>query len=344
MPVKLNDVYVDALKRVKYQPAAIANLSLRVLAWVLCAVRPLHIEELQHALAVETGDRKIDLEGLTDAAVIISCCCGLVFLNPRDKTVQFVHLTVQQYLNSFRSTWIPNADNDVAADCLTYLNFEAFWRNPCEEDEELETRLEDYPFLSYAATNWGYHVQSGTQEKLQGLVKELLASNARLAVPVQVVDIMQLRYRSRAQRYRHGVTDVQIAATFGLRDLVELLVDGGADIEARNSADETALYLGVAGGHEAVVKLLIEKGANVNAKAGTTVAYYKWATFSGCEKLVRMIISNGATIDEQGGRSGNALQATASRGPKGVVQLLLDKGVDANAQGGPHGNALRAAA
>jgi ankyrin repeat protein len=343
LPVKLNDIYIDALNRIKRQPAAIYNVAIQVLAWVLCAVRPLHIKELQHAIAVEPGDQDMDVEGLTDAAVIVSSCCGLVFVNPLDSTVQFVHLTVQEYLSSFRNTWLPRAEHDVGRNCLTYLSFDEFSTGTCDRDEDFTARLETYPFLTYAAENWGYHVQGHMEKELQELILGFLENGAGLASSVQVMDIVKLRYRNHAQRYRRHVTDLQMAAAFGLQEIGKILLEEGADLDARNSSQETALYLGAADNHEAVVTLLLDKGAHVNAQGGEHGSILQVAAFKGHGGLVRTLISCGAMINEQCGRSGNALQAAASRGHENIVKLLLDRGAKVNVQGGPYGTALRAA-
>jgi hypothetical protein len=47
---------------------------------------------------------------------------------------------------------------------------------------------------------------------------------------------------------------------------VRLLVERGADVNAKDKYGSTALYQADKGGHEAVVRLLVERGADVNAK------------------------------------------------------------------------------
>jgi ankyrin repeat protein len=48
--------------------------------------------------------------------------------------------------------------------------------------------------------------------------------------------------------------------------VVKLLLEKGAELEAKDSAGHTPLWLTVGKGHEAVVKLLLEKGAELEAK------------------------------------------------------------------------------
>jgi len=57
-----------------------------------------------------------------------------------------------------------------------------------------------------------------------------------------------------------------IAAMEGHTETVKILVDGGADVNARNRGDNTALMIAVKTGHTDTVKVLIKAGADVNAK------------------------------------------------------------------------------
>ena len=60
-----------------------------------------------------------------------------------------------------------------------------------------------------------------------------------------------------------------------LADVVEMLLDAGADVDAKDKKGWTALICAAHWDHLAAVKLLVEKGANVNAKidGGKTARY-----------------------------------------------------------------------
>ena len=57
------------------------------------------------------------------------------------------------------------------------------------------------------------------------------------------------------------MTGLHLAAYFGIKDVVKLLLDKGAKLETKDKDDRTPLLYAAANGHEAVVKLLREKGA-----------------------------------------------------------------------------------
>jgi ankyrin repeat protein len=74
-----------------------------------------------------------------------------------------------------------------------------------------------------------------------------------------------------------------------------------------------------------VVKMLLDKGADVNALSDTCDTALRAASSEGHEQLVELLLDKGANVNAQGGHHGNALQAALERGHKAVVQLLLER-------------------
>lgn len=59
---------------------------------------------------------------------------------------------------------------------------------------------------------------------------------------------------------------MSLAAVRGYEPIVKLLIEGGADLEAKDESSRTPLHHAAMYGHEAVVKLLLERGAKVDAE------------------------------------------------------------------------------
>ncbi|RPB06525.1 hypothetical protein P167DRAFT_497519, partial [Morchella conica CCBAS932] len=59
------------------------------------------------------------------------------------------------------------------------------------------------------------------------------------------------------------------AAESGNRELLTALLERGADIKARDSRNESALFRAVRGGHLEIVKLLLDSGASISGNFGT---------------------------------------------------------------------------
>ena len=95
------------------------------------------------------------------------------------------------------------------------------------------------------------------------------------------------------KRTPYGTTPLIRAVDAGFKDIVELLIAKGANVNAKDNWDWTPLHSAVYG-HNEIVELLIAKGANVNArdKAGRTPLWY--AQDEGHTKIVELLRKHGA--------------------------------------------------
>lgn len=97
----------------------------------------------------------------------------------------------------------------------------------------------------------------------------------------------------------YGITPlmraIQRQSLYGI-DIVNFLLDKGADINAQTPTGETALTVASGNGYKDVVKLLINRGANVNIKGGrSNVTPIKVARERGHEDIVTLLKNYGAT-------------------------------------------------
>lgn len=60
---------------------------------------------------------------------------------------------------------------------------------------------------------------------------------------------------------RNGATPLMVAAFEGHEDVVRILLEAGADVNAKDAEGNTALSLATTRGHQDVIKLLKAKGA-----------------------------------------------------------------------------------
>lgn len=144
------------------------------------------------------------------------------------------------------------------------------------------------------------------------------------------------------QRDRRGATPLMQAAAFGTAETVKTLIDAGADVNARNSFDATALVWAAA--DFAKVSMLVEKGADVNSrtKLGRTPLMVA-SSCDGCSEIVRYLLTKGANAKAADGRGKTVLQIAAESGDGASVRLLLAAGADASAQDQGGGTALMGA-
>jgi ankyrin repeat protein len=136
-----------------------------------------------------------------------------------------------------------------------------------------------------------------------------------------------------------GSTALHHAAGFGPIDNLQLLVDRGADVNAKNRNGSTPLHWAVH--DEAKVRLLLSKGANVNAKQGVgRTPLYLAAMLGNGVPTMRLLLAGGADPNLASANGQTPLMMAAARGDVDGVQLLSAKGADVNATDGAGETAL----
>lgn len=140
------------------------------------------------------------------------------------------------------------------------------------------------------------------------------------------------------------MTALVAAARKGYREIVQLLLDQGSNINLRSDEQGTALHAAARNGRYKTVEVLLSEGADVNAlntKLGTALHA---AVQNGHKKNTELLIAKGAHIHAQNDFQGSPLNTAARNGHVSIVELLLSRGADINAQTDRHGSALHAAA
>src|SRR5690606_4086990 len=77
-----------------------------------------------------------------------------------------------------------------------------------------------------------------------------------------------------------------------------------------------------------IVRLLLDRGANINAQGDQYGTILHTAVRYGNIEVVRLLLDRGADINVQGGQSGTVLQSAIDKKEIKVIELLLEKGVD----------------
>ena len=155
LPTKLDIIYDDAMERIKKQTESNVDLAIRALSWISHAVRPLKVDELQHALAIEPFQTKFDPEGVCDESLLTSAAAGLISIDEKSQIVRLVHFSAEEYFRRKRQKWFPDAEKNMTIDCLSYLGLKNF-SNAYLTNSRFQRRNTRFPFLLYAASNWGF--------------------------------------------------------------------------------------------------------------------------------------------------------------------------------------------
>ncbi|TFK21235.1 hypothetical protein FA15DRAFT_645846, partial [Coprinopsis marcescibilis] len=159
LPVGVNAVYEATMERIK--GGAGSDLALQALTWLVYARESLKMEDLRHALAVDTTTLRYDLDLLVDAEVILSVCYGLLSFEPETKFVRLVHYTAREYLQTYFSRTGTDAQATMACTCVARLRDCGFENYPGASFRRYHQEvIIDHPFLAYAYRNWVAHAHS----------------------------------------------------------------------------------------------------------------------------------------------------------------------------------------
>ncbi|KUM59493.1 hypothetical protein ACN42_g7648 [Penicillium freii] len=118
------------------------------------------------------------------------------------------------------------------------------------------------------------------------------------------------------------------ASKCGFLDIVQLLIQKGADIGAPGSFRETPLYIACENGHIEVVRLLLDKGADVHHRNQFGWTPVNTASDEGFSDIVLLLIERGADINVPNVFGQTPLYNASWGGHIKVVRLLLDEGAE----------------
>ncbi|MDA7653456.1 ankyrin repeat domain-containing protein [bacterium] len=101
-----------------------------------------------------------------------------------------------------------------------------------------------------------------------------------------------------------GWTALHHAANVGNKEIVELLIANGADVNAKddNLTLWTPLHKAASRGHNAIVEILLSRSANVNAKDGSGRSPLDWAVLNDHTETADL-------LRKHGGKTGDELKA-----------------------------------
>ncbi|KAI9808033.1 MAG: hypothetical protein M1827_007539 [Pycnora praestabilis] len=251
-------------------------------------------------MKLEPGETSIEEDGFPDEDLLLTVCAGIVIIDKESNIIRLVHHTTQEYFERVRFKRFPTAQAIIAKACLTYISLDATRNGPCFEDKAMTSRLQNNPLLHYAAQNWGVHAQGPREKMMLTDIVNFLKISTATECAIQVSTTTELyRHNGWSQEYPSSVPEIAYAASFGLLETVNVLLDGKCCINASGSNRKTALCLAASGGHEAVIELLLERGAEIDSKNGNGRTALSGAASCGHEAVVELLLERGAEIHRQ---------------------------------------------
>ena len=156
LPEGIIDIYSHALQRVLQKDDEQVITIQKIFKWVVCARRPMTIDELHDALTITTGQKSWEKPSQKFRPSTVSKLCGnLIVYDDFDRTLSLAHHTVQAFLKSPPKTpslaqfnmQACRADHYLGDMCVTYLGFADFQKSLTTTGDSRNLQLLNRPVL-----------------------------------------------------------------------------------------------------------------------------------------------------------------------------------------------------
>jgi ankyrin repeat protein len=123
------------------------------------------------------------------------------------------------------------------------------------------------------------------------------------------------------------------AVDYGRRDVIEMLLNAGADVNFGSCKNESVLDRAIEKGDKDLAVYLLDKGANPNIKAGQWGTPFMKAIRKGDDEMFHELLRRGAEVNITHGYWGTPLQTAIQFDYYHLAHELLDRGADPKAPG-----------
>ena len=123
------------------------------------------------------------------------------------------------------------------------------------------------------------------------------------------------------------MTAIMLASQEGYPDIVAMLIEAGADVNAMSRDGATCLLYSAFNGHSDVVAVLIKAGADLNKghgqRGGKTALMF--AAEKGFKDIAHLLVDAGADVNvKEDGRDFTALHFATVKGKQDIVKILIE--------------------
>lgn len=352
----LDELYFELFKRntqILQRRHTIRSLAVKALRLILSAFKPLRIDNLVQAVALNS-------EGDIDEAVnekLISQVCSNFIIITKSRTVRLAHRSVKEYLVHSHENYVkPEFQSDdesfaedsvhaqAAETCITFILSLGYpsWKHVHTDAKTLlsgDVALSS--FEVYSCLFWPAHCEkagkSQKTKRYESQLRFLLDDGATTASTAfrRWITLLWEYFRSpdcpiEGQTRRQLEDAVSqppnaflVACIFGFREVAQdLLIRKPNLANLHNMRGKSALYLAAENGHRETVKLLIGSGADVTESHGHWGSIAHAAAWGGDLDAFRLVAERTKRLDD------NVLDAALSGGNERLVLDALGRGLD----------------
>ncbi|KAK6543557.1 hypothetical protein TWF694_000301 [Orbilia ellipsospora] len=353
LPETVDDAYERILSK-SYDP----EMTKTLLHIVVAAARPLHLQEINIALALalkDTHQSYATIDYKTDERLKLDVrdLCGL-FIIVAESKVYLLHQTAKEFLvrsdtktrkvkgfdRNFKwkeSLQLRDGHQTLTSICIRHLLFEEFGSNPLTQDVQRLEYIKKYIFLDYSARYWVTHFKDSKIE----LEAYELPRIMRLCDTDSKSCLTWLRiyWASTNTSFPDGFTSLMVASYFGLAAIVKLLLRLKPKINYRDSTYmRSALSWAAENGSDVIVRqllkgnnwkgipLLFAGGAEVNSRDKYNRTPLVYAIWRRQTSIVARLLKAGARVDLEDDVGGTPLSYAICSGHDGILDRILKSG------------------
>jgi ankyrin repeat protein len=144
--------------------------------------------------------------------------------------------------------------------------------------------------------------------------------------------LVELLLRRGARTETNGGSALYQAALAGNLEILKLLLDKGANVNAQLGGGETILHVMATNGRAAIVKLLLENHANIEARDRFGLTPLMVTAQNDQVEAARQLLDAGAQIEARDTHGETAMHLAAHRASTAVLSVLLDRGAPIEAR------------
>jgi len=343
----LGGAYEATLRRIKALGGGKARLGMAALMWITHSRRPLHVDDICHAVAIQIGSNNLNDDDIPAISTLLECCQGLVNMEKGASTIRLIHFTLQEYLYTHPDI-SDRAHSTMAEVCLTYLNFQRV------KDLSTGPDPQRTPFLKYSSLYWGAHMRLELSDRAKTFALQLLDQfDSHISAKFLWESIGKVFFKGYIPN-RGSFSALHCISYFGIAEVANALIKMNRwDANQRDGAGVTPLIWAARYGHGEVVRLLLRKTHiqpdQQDTNHGRTAL--SWAAENGHEGVVRLLLGpwfvNPGSIGHRWGKASQEvgllfgrryvnpdssgihgrtpLSWAAGAGREGVVKLLLER-------------------
>ena len=144
-------------------------------------------------------------------------------------------------------------------------------------------------------------------------------------------------------RINRGSTTLHVAASYGRVEVVRVLLEHGANLDAEDNKGRTPLHEAADNGRAEIVRMLLEHSADADPKDNEGRTPLHKAVDNERVKVIRELLEHGANVDAKDNKGRTPLHEAVKYGRVDVVRILLEHGANASPKDDEGGTPLHRA-